>query len=381
MVFRGSWNISQESFLENSEVVSNLRLRASYGTTGNQDGIGNFQSYGLYSTNSYGGTQGLAVSQLANPDLKWELSSQANVGFDFGFLKNRISGTLDLYNNITSDLFVSYQLSRTTGFTQILSNEGEMRNRGIEFSINVDVLTIGNFNWNVGGNIAYNDNEILDLGQVNEFEQGTSIIRVGLPLGSHYIVEWAGVNPSNGEPLYRDLEGNVTNVFDASNSKAIFGTSTPPTTGGFTTEWSYKGLSLSAFFTFAQGYSRFNNQTFFQENPNFAQFNLSSIMNTMWKEPGDITEVQSFRYQRQFSSKDIEDASYLRLRNVRLNYNLPSSLLNRTGFLKQASIFAQGQNLFTWTEFTGFDPEDDNNIAQYEYPASKVYTVGLNVKF
>jgi len=140
-------------------------------------------------------------------------------------------------------------------------------------------------------------------------------------------------------------------------------------------------LSLSVFFSFADGYSRFNNQRFFQENPNFVQFNLSRKMLTIWQEPGDITDIQGFGYNREFSSYDIEDASYLRLRNVILRYNVPQTIINKTRFFKSISVFAQAQNLFTWTKFTGFDPEDSNNIAQYEYPASRIFTGGLDVRF
>ncbi|NMM50691.1 SusC/RagA family TonB-linked outer membrane protein [Marinigracilibium pacificum] len=377
-----SWSLKKESFLENSQIIDELKVRASYGTVGNQTGIGNFQSLPTYTSVSYGALQGNGILGAGNPDLKWEVSNQTNIGIDFSFLNTKIYGSLDLYNNITSDLFVEYQFSRTTGFESIESNEGKMSNKGIEFTLNADIVTFGEFIWTLGGNIAYNKNQILDLGQVSEFEFGTSIVKVGLPLGSHYIQEWAGVNPSNGEPLYVGQNGEITNDYDAAGPKAVFGTSQPPITGGFFSAWTFKGLKLDAFFTFAHGYSRYNNQLFFSENPNFVNFNLSKKMNTMWKEPGDITEIQSYEYERQFSSKDIEDASFLRLRNVRLSYSFSEKLLEKTkGLFQGLDIYVQGQNLMTWTEFTGFDPEDGNNIATFEYPASKVYSVGLSVKF
>ncbi|UII23487.1 SusC/RagA family TonB-linked outer membrane protein [Fulvivirga ligni] len=377
----GSWNASSEPFLKDIDFINNLKLRASYGQVGNQVGIGNFQSIGTFGSVSYGAESGLAPTSIGNPNLKWEIQKQANVGIDFGLWQDRISGSLDFYNSITDDLFIDTQLSRTTGFSVIQTNAGQVRNRGIEFSLSAEVLRIGDFSWTIGGNIAHNDNEILDLGQVSEFESGTSIIREGLPIGSHYVVEWAGVNPANGQPLYRDKEGNLTSVFDASNAVAKFGTSEPPTTGGINTKLVWKGFTLTGLMSFAHGYSRFNNQTFFQENPNFAQYNLSTIMNTMWKEPGDVTEVQSYAYGRQFSSKDIEDASFMRLRNVMLSYNLPSTLLSKTKIIRSVRVFVQGQNLATWTKWTGFDPEDDNNIGQYEYPVPKIYTMGLDVTF
>ncbi|QCK15382.1 SusC/RagA family TonB-linked outer membrane protein [Mangrovivirga cuniculi] len=374
-----SWSLKKEAFLENSQLFDELKLRASYGTVGNQSGIGNFQSLPTYSPVNYGSNQGNGIFNAGNSNLKWEVSNQANIGIDFSLLNNKIFGKLDLYNNITSDLFVQYQLSRTIGYRSIQSNEGKMNNRGVELTLNADILTINDFVWTIGGNIAYNQNEILDLGQVNEFEQGTSIVKVGLPLGTHYITEWAGVNQSNGEPLYYGQNGEITENYDQAGPKAIFGTSQPPLTGGVFSTFNYKGLKLDAFFTFAQGYSRFNNQLFFSENPNFVNYNLSKKMTTMWKEPGDITEIQSYLYERQFSSRDIEDASFLRLRNIRLSYTFSEKLTGK--MLKGLNIYLQGQNLYTWTNFTGFDPEDSNNIAQFEYPASKVYSIGLSAKF
>jgi len=377
----GSWNINRESFLSGSDFISNLKLRASYGVVGNQVGIGNFQALGTFGSVNYGPSTGLAPTGIGNPTLKWEIQNQANIGVDFGFLNDRITGNVDVYNSITDDLFIDTQLSRTTGFTVLETNAGQVRNRGIEFAVSAEVLRIGDFSWTLGGNISYNDNEILDLGQVSEFEQGTSIIREGLPIGSQFVVEWAGVNPANGQPLYRDLDGEVTTTFDAGNAVANFGTSEPPTIGGINTELRYKGFTLTGLMVFAEGYSRFNNQTFFQENPNFAQFNLSRIMNTMWKQPGDITDIQSFAFGRQFSSKDIEDASFMRLRNVTLSYNFPSSLLQRVELIQSVRLFLQGQNLATWTEWTGFDPEDNNNIGQFEYPVPRTYTIGLDITF
>ncbi|MEP2968725.1 MAG: SusC/RagA family TonB-linked outer membrane protein, partial [Nonlabens ulvanivorans] len=214
-----------------------------------------------------------------------------------------------------------------------------------------------------------------------QFEQGTSIIRVGEAIGSHYIVEWAGVNPSNGEPLYRDLDGNITNVYSASNNKTGFGQSEPLYTGGFGFDMSYKGFTFSNLWVFSKDFSRFNNQTFFVENPNFYGFNQSTEMLQIWQNPGDITDIQGAAFEREFSSKDIEDASFLRLRNVTLAYNFNENVINKIGFIEGIRIYAQGVNLLTFTEWTGFDPEDNNNIAQFEYPTPRQYTFGIDVNF
>jgi TonB-linked SusC/RagA family outer membrane protein len=375
------WNISDENFMKGLEFVNDLKLRVSYGTSGNQD-LGtnaDFPSLGLFGTSTYEGIAGIAPLSPENPDLKWEKSNKFNIGLDYSVLDRRVYGSLDVYNNITTDLFINTQLSRTSGFTSLQRNVGEMRNRGIELAINTDIIRGADFNWTTTLNIAYNDNEILDLFQEREFELGTSIVREGLPLGSHFIPTWAGVNPANGDPLYYDLEGNVTNVFSDDLAQPQ-GTFNPPVTGGFNSTVSYKGLELSTFFSFVQGNQLFNNNTFFITNPNFASFNQSKDMLNIWKTPGQVTDIQRLGTERQFSSKDLEDGSYLRFRNATLAYNVPQEMVSK---LKLGSVraFVQAQNLFTLTKFTGFDPELDNNIQQFDYPVPRTYTVGFDIGF
>ncbi len=256
-----------------------------------------------------------------------------------------------------------------------------MSNKGIDLSLEGYLVKNDNVSFSLYGNFNYNKNRIEDLGQVTEYVLGTSIVREGLPFGSHYAVEWAGVNPANGQPLYYDLNGNITNQYSDDDSVAKFGSYEPVYSGGFGSRFNYKGFEISTLFTFAAEYFRYNNQTFFQENPNFAQYNQDRIMLTMWQNPGDITEVQSYKYQREFSSKDIEDASYLRLKNITVAYNLPKVIFERVKGIKGVRLYAQAENLATWTKFTGFDPEDDNNIATYEYPTPRIVTFGVDVKF
>ena len=375
------WDVMEESFMSNSKIINDLKFRVSYGVTGNQAGIGSFQDEGQYGTTDYAGISGIRPISIGNNQLKWEESAKFNTGIDFGLFNNRLNGTFEYYYDVTSDLFISQSLSATSGFNSVDTNAGEMVNKGIDLNINGIILETDDFKMNLFVNLNYNKNEITDLGQVEEFETGTSIIRKGLPLGSHYVVGWAGVNPTNGEPLYLDINQNVTNVFSADNSLAIFGSSEPIYSGSFGTDISYKGFNLSAMFTFAGDYFRFNNQTFFQENPNFNQFNMSTIMSTIWQKPGDITDIQGAQYNREFSSKDIEDASFTRLRNVTLSYTMPKTILDNIGYIDGIRVYVQGQNLATWTNFTGFDPEDDNNIAGYEYPTPKTFTLGVDFKF
>ena len=378
-----TWNITEEAFMNNIVWVDNLKLRASYGTTGNQEGIGNFESQTLYGTGSYNGQPAMGLSHAGDPNIKWEIGEKFNIGIDYNLFANRLSGSVEFYNDITSDLFIVQTLSSWAGVPGDSKsvNAGKMRNRGVEFLINADLVRTHDFNWSIGANLSYNENEILSLGQVDEFEQGTSIVKVGLPLNTHYIVKWGGVDPATGNPMYYTKDGQLTDVYRSSDAVSDFGTSEPPFIGGFNTKISYKGFELRADFSFAHDYKRFNNQTFFQENPNFAQFNLSTNMKTIWQKPGDITEIQRLGTEREFSSKDIEDASFLRFRNLMIAYNFPKTFLQKLDVIDNLRVYAQGQNLYTWTKFTGFDPEDNNNIAQYEYPSSRFFTVGVDVAF
>ena len=374
-----SWVASNEDFISNIDPISSLIFRASYGKTGNQFGIDDYQSLATFATSSFDGQPTIFPNAPGNRDLQWETAYKLNIGVDFSLFDDWLTGSVDVYNENTKDLFIDQELSRTSGFTNLEINAGSMRNRGIELNIAGDVIRTSRSVLNLNFNYAYNSNEITDLGQVDEFELGTSIVREGLPLGTHYEVEWAGVDPATGAPLYVDLDGNVTTQFSNSFAKAEFGTWMPHTTGGFGLDYSYRGLAVRAQFNYSYGNNLYNNQSFFTENHGFAQFNQSRVMLNMWQQPGDITEIQSNQYPRQFSSKDIEDASYIRFRNLMVSYTVPGSIFNDQ--VRNVRVFVQGQNLHTWTAFTGFDPEDYNNVAQYAYPLPRIFTAGIDINF
>jgi TonB-linked SusC/RagA family outer membrane protein len=377
--FGSSWVASSEDFLSDNDIISSLIVRASYGKTGNQFGIGDYQRVATFATGTFAGESTIFPNSPGNNDLQWETAYKFNLGVDFSLYDGRLNGTIDVYNENTEDLFIDQQLSRTSGFAALEVNAGSMRNRGIEIGIDGDVIRTRDLLLNLNANFSYNQNEITDLGQVEEFELGTSIIREGLPLGSHYIVEWAGVDPATGAPLYVDQDGNVTPNFSNDFAKAEFGSWLPPTTGGFGLDFSWRNLSLRSQFNYSYGNKIFNNQLFFQENHGFAGFNQRRVMLDIWQEPGDITEIQSNEYPRQFTSKDIEDASYIRFRNLMVSYRIPGQWFNNQ--VSNIRIFGQAQNLYTWTAFTGFDPEEGNNIAQYSYPLPRIFTAGIDINF
>lgn len=381
------WNTLNEKFTKNWTNFSTLRVRASYGRSANAENFpfGDFGYFPLYGSGSYAGLQTLVPSTPGNPAGQWEYTDKANLGIEFGLWKERLYGELNIYNELTKNLFISQGIPIENGaaFSSAQVNAGAMRNRGIELTLNYDVIRNREFTWTLSGNFGYNQNEITSLGQENEFPQGTSIIRVGLPLGAHYINKWAGVDAATGAPLYYTKDGKVTSVYSSADQVAEFGTFYAPWTGGFTSAFRYKGFDLSAFFNFQAKFSRFNNQDFFQLNHAFAisGYNLRKEMLTMWDKPGDITNIQSPLFQRQFSSKDIQDASYLRFRNLLIGYTLPASVLKKTKAIRGLRFYVQAQNLHTVTKWSGFDPEDNNNIAQYEYPLPRTYTVGFNLDF
>ncbi len=386
-----NWIISDEAFLQNlGNKLSLLKLNASYGTSGNQEDIGDFQSYELFaSTFSYDGSQGIRQIQLANPGLKWETQKMFDASIEYGLYSDRITGKFGFYNKLTEDLLFTSPLSRTTGFESVTQNVGSLNNRGIEIAIAADIFRTNDFTWNVSANFTSNKNEVKAIyGTLSSLPNADDydILQVGKPIGTNYMVEYAGVNPANGDPLYRKLDGTITNQF-ASEDLRPFGTRYAPRFGGFSNTLTYKGIELSAFFTWVHGNEVYNNDRTNVENPTYFADQMATSMLTAWKQPGDITDVPrvqtvdgltSADYQTQ-TSRYLENGSFLRLRNVVLAYSVPSSVLSRIK-LSRLRVFAQGQNLFTKTEFLGWDPElAAGTLVGAQYPALRTVTFGLNI--
>lgn len=381
------WDMKKENWLANASKVNELTIRATYGLSANAQNFP-FGDFGYLPQFALGvdgaGNQTLVVSALGNPLGDWEFTRQTNIGIDYGFFDRRLYGSIDVYNKLTEKAFASQSLSLTTGFGSIQSNAAEIRNRGVEYIVNVDVIRNRSFTWTLNVNGSYNENKVMSLGQVANFQQGTSLITVGLPLGSHWEVGWAGVEPASGRPLFLDLYGNVTNTYSTANRVQKWGTFYAPWIGGFGSTLKYKGLILESFFNYQKGATRVNNLEFFVENPGGflpGQINQAQAMR-FWRFPGDINaNVQSPLYQNQFSSKYIQDASFLRLRTITLAYTVPKSFLEKIRFVSNARIYATGQNLVTWTTWKGYDPEDNNNISLSEFPNPRSVTVGIDITF
>lgn len=381
------WNIARESFLAGNRHINGLRLKFSYGQSANVENFpyGDFGYLPLYNTNVnlVSGITGISASAAGNPVADWEYTNTANLGIEFELFKNRLYGDIQLYNKVTNNLFASLSLSATAGsFGSVDINAGSMYNRGIEYSVNYDIVRNKDLRWTINALGAYNQNRVTNLGNVTSFEDGTELISVGKPLGSHYYVKWAGVDASTGAPLFYDLEGKVTPVYSDANRIVEFGTYVPPITGGFGSDLRYKGFELSLLFSYAAKTYRVNNLDFFLESANFLQQGINQARSlNFWKKPGDIASSPSPLYQNQVSSKDVQDASFVRLRNLTLAYTFPKHILNSLKHFSNIRLYAQGLNLMTWSKWKGLDPEDSNNISLSEYPNPRGITVGIDITF
>jgi len=379
------WDIGKESFIK-SKFINSLRMKLSWGQSANADNFpfGDFGYLTLANSNTLlsSGQNGISVVTVGNPDALWEYTNTTNLGIEFSLFNNRFYGDVQLYDKSTRNLFATLSLSAASGFDNQDINAGKMYNRGIEYNLNYDIVKNRNTTWTVFVNGAYNKNRVTSLGNATSFERGTELVTVGLPLGSHFEVKWAGVDAATGAPLYYTKDGKLTTTYSPDDRVQQYGTWLPPVTGGFGSSLTYKNFDFSVFFNYAAKTSRVNNMEFFVQSPAFLQQGVNQDAGyTFWTKPGDIATVQSPLYQNNFSSRLIQDASWLRLRNVTLSYNLPQTVLERSKFISAARFYVTGQNLLTWTKWRGLDPEDSNNISSTEYPNPRAITMGIEINF
>lgn len=382
----GYWRISNESFMEDVGFLDNLQLRAGYGVTGNSE-IGNFAARQLFiGSGEYGGRPGLRPSSLGNTLLTWEENQETNIGLSFSILNRRISGEFDVYRSDREELLLGRSLPSDSGFGSITENVGEVRNEGIEFELSTLNLDVGGFQWSTDFNIAFERSEVLSLtDDQDEITSGGLVFEVGEPVGQYRQPLYAGVNPANGRPMYYDEDGNLTYIPSASDEQLV-GNLQPDFFGGLTNRFSYGGLALSVFIQYDYGRTTLNNNAFFSDVSSF-DFNSSTRVLDRWQEPGDVTAVPKLyrgsyldgASEGIFSTRFMEDASYIRLKEVRLSYQIPTELLNAAQ-LSRASVFLQGENLATITDFTGPDPEIIGT-ALGQFPQSRRITAGLQVTF
>lgn len=400
-----SWVLSNEQFLKNNAVVTFAKLRLSHGTVGNAS-IPNFASLGLYSISqnaSYANLPGAAPYQKGNPDLTWEKTRSSNLGIDLS-LWNRIDVLVDLYTKRADDLLYQKPLAATTGYSYVWVNAGSVRNRGVEFSITSQNLQGRELTWETNLNMAFNRNKIIELSDGAEFfSPGSRLpLAAGRDMGEYHLPIWAGVDPENGDPLWEKIVKNpdgtvtkeLTNIYNqaqTTDSRQFAGKSASPKfTGGLSNTLTYKGFTLSVFLNFVYGNWVYNNSRAYFDNDGLYESYNSQVLAkgwSRWEKPGDIAThpkpiVGGNKDSNQSSSRYLEDGSYLRLRNVRLGYNIPVSLLNKIGF-SSANVFISADNLHTWTKFSGTDPEvslspEDFGLSSFRYPVSKKLLFGIN---
>lgn len=396
--FSAGWIISKEDFLSSSNLISFLKLRASWGKTGNAE-IGNFASRDLWGATSYKQLPGYIASQPENKDLTWEKSTQTDLGLDFGLFNNRISGEVDYYNKKTEGLLFYQNIPYTSGYSNIYRNIGNLSNKGFEFVINTKNIKTESFNWESNFNLANNSNKITSLPDNNaDVVVGNIIRRVGERLDSFYLVEYAGVDPANGDALFYKNTLNADGTLDKTKTndyseaqRIIAGSSTPDWIAGFTNNIDFKNFDFSFTFQGEFGASIYNAGGIYQSaNADWFDNQTVDQMNR-WQKPGDVTMVPQARLGdgngTQNSTRYLEKANFIRLRNVSLGYSLSKDLTSSWGISK-IRFYLSAINALTFTKYSGYDPEARSDTARggggstfYSAPPAKTVTFGINVNF
>ncbi|AMM50100.1 hypothetical protein TH61_01400 [Rufibacter sp. DG15C] len=410
------WRVLEESFMPEVAALSELKLRASYGITGNQE-IGDFTFLGLFGAGGYANRPGIAFSQIENPDLKWEETKQFNIGADLGLFSNRVNLAIDYYIKTTDDLLYNRPIPTQNGLRSYSSNIGSVENKGLEFTLSTVNFTSDNkgFTWNTDFNLSFNRNKVLELYQGQDIFYGfggnSLVLREGEPIGTFYgfktngifsttqqVIDAGRYVDANGDDNIDTQAGDV-NFVDINedgeitdDDLTILGNAQPDFVGGLTNTFSYKGLDLTAFFQFSVGNDIANPAMQYQQHLGAYDDNMRDIVLDRWKKEGDVTNTPRATYldengnNRSNQDRFIYDGSYARLKNLMLGYTLPGTLTQRAK-IRSVRIFAQAQNLITFTDYPGFDPEVNFagtsnttiGVDFYTFPQSRTFTFGVNI--
>ncbi|MGN1220115.1 MAG: SusC/RagA family TonB-linked outer membrane protein [Candidatus Cryptobacteroides sp.] len=389
-----SWNIHNEKwYAPASNVLDVLKIRASYGVNGN-NGISPYKAYGVYGTTTYNGVVGMLPSQPSNDYLSWEKNATWNVGLDFGLVK-RVRGSLDVYSRTTKDMLLNVKVPQTTGFSTNFMNAGSMKNTGVEFQVEADIISNNDFYWNVGFNISHNKTEILDLAVdpddrgVQKIENGSFLhYVVGRSMYSYYLPDYYGVNPTNGEALWVTEDGKLTNDYNKAR-KYYAGSPEPKFLGGFNTTFAWKGLQLSAFFEFKGGCDVLILNEYRYLNSDGAQMQMNQMASALnyWKQPGDTgvnpkpVAGNTTNSAAALSDRWLERGDYLRIKDITLSYSLPQSALSKI-HLKGLRFYVSGLNLYCFHDVNFWDPEMGvTGAGAGVYPLTKSFVGGIEVSF
>jgi TonB-linked SusC/RagA family outer membrane protein len=391
------WVVTDEDFAHGLSRLATLKLRGSFGVTGNQ-GIGDFASLSLATGSPYSGTPGVAVSQLGNPNLRWETTHEVDLGADLGFLDGRVSLIGDWYNRSTTDLLVQRPIPLTSGFSTIWDNLGSIRNRGIDLgihTINLAAQPGRGLGWTSDLNVTWNHNEVTDLyqGQLQSYtvsSRVTSVVAVGQPIGEFYLYQFSRVDPNTGNALFFAKDGTETE--DPTSADLGFaGSPQPKYYGGFTNTFTLGDFDLRGFLQFSQGNKIFNMMRIFTDDGGYSYDNKSTVILNRWQKPGDVTDIPRMSYDgtsgaRLPSTRMVEDGSFVRVGDITLGYKIPSRLIARAR-LDNARLYVSGRNLKTWTNYTGYNPDVNSagaganvvmGVDYYAYPIARAFTVGIS---
>ena len=390
--FSASWRLSQERFMQPlKSVLSDLKLRASYGVNGNLPS----SYYGYQSTYTtgafYSGKPSPWESTLGNEELTWEKNYALNLGLDIG-LFSRVNVSLDWYTRTTKDLLMSKQLNSISGFSSLLTNVGQMRNTGVELEVRSNNIKTKDFSWTTAFNLSHNKNKILKLADLPWFVDGRYVRKEGYPFNTIYLREYAGVDPETGSALYydnqQDENGNYTKnkVTDPGQASPIpLKDITPTISGGFMNTFNYKFIDLSFNLSYSFGGYSYDNASYILQDDGYSVIsNKSTEQRRRWQKPGDITDVPRFVYGNKKggnynSSRAIHSTDHIRLKSLILGLNAPKAWLQKLG-IGNARIYFSGTNLLTWAAYDQYDPEMSGVVGFYT-PPLKTYAFGLELKF
>jgi TonB-linked SusC/RagA family outer membrane protein len=398
----GSWLMSKEDFMKNAEKISNLKLRLSWGYTGNE-AIDPGKYNALYSlTSTYNSQIGAIPFQLPNPELTWEMTRQLDFGVELGLIK-RFEIIVDLYQNKTKNLLFVAQQAYSIGYEYRWENAGNVTNTGAELGLSAKVIEKPDYEWNIDFNFSYNVNEVSDIDNarprnINGIEQR---LETGKPLYAFYLPVWLGVNPNNGQPLWekvvRDEQGNIidrvaTSQYNEAEAQYV-GSAMPKYYGGLTTDFRYKNLTFAVNFTYVAG-----NKVYNRDRTHFDTDGAEPLMNWMvpmddwsrWEEPGDDAthpRMGSNSLSYYPSSRFLEDGSYVKFRYARITYQLPSKWFKEK--ISGLSVTLSGDNLYTFTKYSGMDPEATLRITDWslagvndlKYPLNRQYNLTVKLNF
>lgn len=401
----GAWIVSAEDFMQDVSWVNSLKLRGNYGVSGN-DRIGDFASlenFGGGVISNYNGAAGLRQLSAASPDLRWERSKSYDIGFEASLFNNRVTLAVDYYNKRTDDLILGFPIPATNGgLNTIISNVGEMENRGVDIDITTENYRTEDFSWTTSLNLGFNTNEVISLPGANVDSEGRRFVAgstsqravEGHPVNSYYLIRYAGVNSDTGDAEWLDIDGNRTTA-PTTNDRVIAGKANPDFVGGLRNTVTYQDWDLNFFFNFSYGNDIFVSGLRFTDNPS-GTFNKRAALLDVWENPGDNAFAPAYAsatFSSAFSQRStaqLRDGSYARLKNITLGYTVPESVLESIGFVQGIRLYFTANNLLTikGSDLEGIDPEVTSSIAAgfqgetfFTPPQSKTYLIGARLTF